>query len=139
MINMRNQRQEPITINVDFDGTCVSHEFPHVGNDIGAVSVLKDLVAAGHKLILFTMRSDRHNENTLNDAVLWFKNNNIPLYGVQSNPEQRSWTNSPKSYADLMIDDSALGCPVKRDLAISDRPFVDWVAVRETLTEQGIL
>ena len=28
-------------IGIDFDGTCVSHEFPLVGNDIGSVSVLK--------------------------------------------------------------------------------------------------
>lgn len=43
---------------IDFDGTCVMHEFPEVGQDIGAVPVLKKLVEAGHNLILFTMRSD---------------------------------------------------------------------------------
>jgi hypothetical protein len=31
-------------IAVDFDGTCVTHDFPHVGKDIGAVPVLKELV-----------------------------------------------------------------------------------------------
>ena len=31
---------------VDFDGTCVTHEFPKVGKDIGAVPVLKKLVDA---------------------------------------------------------------------------------------------
>lgn len=31
-------------IAVDFDGTCVTHEFPRVGKDIGAVPVLKELV-----------------------------------------------------------------------------------------------
>jgi len=29
---------------IDFDGTCVTHEFPKVGKDIGAVPVLKKLV-----------------------------------------------------------------------------------------------
>lgn len=43
---------------IDFDGTCVTHEFPEVGKDIGAVSVLKELIKSGHNLILFTMRSD---------------------------------------------------------------------------------
>lgn len=42
-------------IAVDFDGTCVTHEFPKVGRDIGAVPVLRKLVENGHKLILFTM------------------------------------------------------------------------------------
>lgn len=46
-------------IAIDFDGTCVTHEFPNVGKDIGAVPILKRLVAKGHKLILYTMRSDR--------------------------------------------------------------------------------
>jgi hypothetical protein len=43
---------------IDFDGTCVTHEFPEVGKDIGAVPVLRKLVEQGHNLILFTMRSD---------------------------------------------------------------------------------
>ena len=43
---------------IDFDGTVVTHDFPKVGNDIGAVPVLKELIANGHRLILFTMRSD---------------------------------------------------------------------------------
>ena len=49
---------------VDFDGTCVTHEFPEVGRDIGAVSVLKELVEKGHKIILYTMRShpDKNNQ-----------------------------------------------------------------------------
>jgi hypothetical protein len=38
-------------INIDFDGTCVTHDFPNIGTDIG-IPVLKKLVANGHKLIL---------------------------------------------------------------------------------------
>jgi hypothetical protein len=26
---------------IDFDGTCVTHEFPNIGKDIGAIPVLK--------------------------------------------------------------------------------------------------
>ena len=44
-------------IAVDFDGTCVTHEFPRVGKEIGAAEVLKELTDKGHKIILFTMRS----------------------------------------------------------------------------------
>lgn len=43
---------------IDFDGTCVTHEFPSIGKDIGAIPVLKELVKNNHKLILFTMRSN---------------------------------------------------------------------------------
>ena len=43
---------------IDFDGTAVTHDFPKVGKDIGAVPVLMRLVNSGHRLILFTMRSN---------------------------------------------------------------------------------
>lgn len=46
-------------IAVDFDGTCVTHEFPYVGKEIGAAEVLKELTDKGHKIILFTMRSQQ--------------------------------------------------------------------------------
>ena len=65
-------------IAIDFDGTCVTHEYPSVGKDVGAVSVLEDLIYNGHKLILNTMRSGKE----LSDAVKWFENNNIELYGI---------------------------------------------------------
>ena len=107
---------------VDFDGTCVTHEYPNIGNDIGAVPVLKQLVEKGHLLILFTMRSGKE----LEDAVNWFNENDIPLYGVQTNPTQKRWTDSPKAYGQLYIDDAALGAPLKTDKELSDRPFVDW-------------
>jgi len=137
-----------ITINIDFDGTVVTHDYPYVGKDIGAVPVLKKLTEQGHQLILFTMRSDGNNykkpdgtfeNNGLTDAVNWFKENDIPLYGVQTNPSQHTWTSSPKSYAQLMIDDSALGCPLKYDENISGRPFVDWIKVEEELERMGVL
>ena len=46
-------------IAVDFDGTCVTHEYPNIGKDIGAVPVLKKLTDSGHKIILNTMRSGK--------------------------------------------------------------------------------
>ncbi|SBV99801.1 hypothetical protein [uncultured Dysgonomonas sp.] len=136
---------------LDFDGTCVSHEFPKIGKDIGAVPVLKELTEKGHKLILFSMRSDRKKkkkvdgqevvveENVLTEAVQWFADNNIPLYGIQKNPTQRFWTSSPKAYGHLYIDDANLGCPLITDDPESDRAYVDWVKVREMLIDKGIL
>jgi hypothetical protein len=141
-----------ITINLDFDGTVVTHDFPHIGKDIGAVPVLRRLVEKGHQLILFTMRSDRLNKKGvsdstildvtgafLTDAINWFKENNIPLYGIQTNPTQHQWTTSPKSYAQLMIDDSALGCPLKYDEKLSLRPFVDWIKVEKMLEKINLI
>ena len=122
-------------IAIDFDGTCVTHDYPRIGKDINAVNVLKKLVANGHKLILNTMRSGKE----LKEAINWFKKNDIELYGANENPTQKKWTNSPKVYANLYIDDAALGCPLKMDLSLSDRPFVDWEAVSCLLKNNGIL
>lgn len=122
-------------IAIDFDGTCVTHDYPRIGKDINAVNVLKKLVANGHKLILNTMRSGKE----LKEAINWFKENDIELYGANENPTQKKWTNSPKVYAHIYIDDAALGCPLKMDLSISDRPFVDWEAVSCLLKDNGIL
>lgn len=122
-------------IAIDFDGTCVTHDYPRIGKDIGAVTVLKRLVEAGHKLILNTMRSGKE----LQDAVNWFKENGIELYGANENPSQKNWTNSPKVYAYLYIDDAALGCPLKMDLNLSNRPFVDWEVVSFLLEDNAIL
>jgi hypothetical protein len=142
---------ESVTINIDFDGTCTTHDFPRVGREIGAESVLRKLTDNGHKLILFTMRNDsddvlnehfevvKHGVKYLTDAVNWFKGNNIPLYGIQKNPTQHLWTSSPKSYAQIMIDDSALGCPLKFNPIYSDRPFVDWAKVEEMLIEMKLI
>lgn len=138
-------------IGVDFDGTCVTHEFPNIGKDIGAVKVLKRIVEKGHKIILFTMRSDRedvktthdlihpHGGNYLTQAVQWFEDNGIELYGVNRNPAQSSWTDSPKPYCTIYIDDSALGCPLKFDTEYSKRPFVDWEKVERDLEQMNIV
>jgi len=139
-------------IAVDFDGTCVTHKFPEIGEDSpDAVDVLKDLVRNGHKLILFTMRSDRENMGGkltpeikdvtgtfLTDAVNWFKERDIPLWGIQTNPEQKEWTTSPKAYAHIYIDDAALGCPLR--LGKEGKSLVaDWSVIKSLLIYQGLL
>jgi hypothetical protein len=114
-------------IAVDFDGTCVTHEFPAIGRDIGAVPVLRRLAEEGHRLILWTMRSGEH----LEAAVQWFSDNGIQLWGVNRNPDQHTWSESPKAYAQMYIDDAALGTPLV--LQNNGRPYVDWQAVSEIL------
>lgn len=134
---------------IDFDGTCVTHEFPNVGKDIGAEPILKKIIANGHNLILFTMRSDLKNPtyrnqgrelppgDYLQDAVDWFSERDIKLHGIQRNPSQDSWTTSPKAYGQLIIDDAALGCPLIFDDNLSGRPFVDWEAVNDMMEYMG--
>jgi hypothetical protein len=122
-------------IAIDFDGTCVTHDYPRIGIDIGAVPVLKKLIEAGHSLILFTMRSGKY----LDEAVDWFKENGIPLYGIQKDPTQQVWTSSPKAYAELYIDDAALGCPLFHIENQAARPFVNWQQVEHLLHKNGIL
>lgn len=121
-------------IAVDFDGTCVTHEYPNIGKDIGATVVLKSLSNKGYPLILWTMRCGKH----LEQAVNWFAERQIPLYGINNNPSQKSWTSSPKVYANILIDDTSLGVPLTSDER-SDRPFVDWDKVAEILTNSGVL
>lgn len=139
----------PQIIGIDFDGTCVTHEFPEVGNSIGAEEVLRELVAAGHKLLLFTMRSNKQEVSTtdptikgvagkhLSDAVNWFKEREIPLWGINKNPEQEAWTDSPKAYCHIYIDDAALGVPLV--YRKHERPFVDWGKVRTQLLLRGLI
>ena len=62
---------------------------------------------------------------------IWFEENNIPLYGINRNPNQ-DWTDSPKVYADLYIDDLALGVPKIYDEE-PNRYYVDWIGVRDIL------
>ena len=133
-------------IAIDFDGTCVTHEYPRVGRDIGAAPVLRRIIRSGAKLILWTMRGRSPDGETdyLQDAIDWFHRNEIPLWAVNSNPEQHSWTTSPKAYADLYIDDAALGCPLIRPAPNSlERAYVDWKAVESTVfgppTKKGAL
>ena len=109
-------------IGIDFDGTVVTHMYPEVGKDIGAVPVLKRLVDCGNKLILFTMRDSKN--GTLQDAINWFKENGIELYGVNTNPSQASWTDSPKAHCHIYIDDAGLATPTKYDVE-SGREYVD--------------
>lgn len=63
----------------------------------------------------------------LADAVKWFNDRDIPLYGVNENPTQKEWTDSPKVFAQIYIDDAAIGVP----LIYPDegRPYINWSLV----------
>ena len=122
-------------IAVDFDGTCVEHNYPAIGMEVeGAVEVLRALNKRGHRIILNTMRSGEK----LDAAVKWLSDRKIELWSVNRNPEQQEWTSSPKVYADLYIDDSALGCPIMFIDGVR-RPVVKWSKIRMLLENDGVL
>lgn len=121
-------------IGLDFDGTCVTHAYPRIGKDIGAIPVLKALVENGHKLMLWTMRCGKE----LEEAEQWFKDNDIPLWASNKNPGQ-TWSTSNKQYADVYIDDCALGCPLTVDFTKSTRAFVDWQEIENILTSIDVI
>lgn len=123
-----------LVIGIDFDGTMVKHAYPEIGEPLeDAVDTVLSLIAAGHKIILYTMRAGER----LAEAVEYMEENDIELYGVNKNPTQHHWTESPKIFCNLYIDDAALGCPLVDPE--KSRPYVDWEEVRELLEERGIL
>jgi hypothetical protein len=97
-----------------------------------AVKWLRKLSAAGAQIILWTMRSDME----LGEAITWFKDRGIPLFAVNENPTQRSWTDSPKAYAHQYVDDAAAGCPLRENPRMGGRPFVDWSVVGPLLWKE---
>ena len=156
-------------IAVDFDGTLVC-QAPHgfyCKKDIGSEAVLKELIEKGHKIILWTCRNNSkknpynyhlvgkewRKETSLKEAIRWFKERGIPLSGVNSyKPGEKFIGSSRKPLADLIIDDTALGVPVKNDLVDvysvktgrkseiqRNTRYVDWEKARLLLIERGIL
>lgn len=96
------------TLAVDFDDTVVINNFPQIGSDIpGAESWLYRLChLEGFKIILWTCRSG----TLLKPAIDWFDKRNIPLYGINQNPDSRGY-DSPKVKADVYIDDKNVCIP----------------------------
>lgn len=111
---------------VDFDGTIVTHEYPEIDKPLPyCIETLKKITDAGGKIILYTMRSGE----TLAQAVDYLIDNDIKLWGINKNPDQHIWTDSPKVYAQIYIDDAALGTHTLQDPVFSSRPYVDWIII----------
>lgn len=118
-----------LPICVDFDGTMVSHRYPSIGvENKPCVEVLKKWSKNGVGIILDTMRSGEK----LEEAVLWCKKHGIELYGIGKEPNQNKWTDSPKAYGVLSVDDRNLGVPLKK--VDGERLMVDWKQIDELYT-----
>ncbi|HLT54008.1 MAG TPA: hypothetical protein VKZ97_08950 [Flavobacteriaceae bacterium] len=97
-----------LIIAVDFDGTIVEDAYPKIGKPkLFAFETLKRLQKDGHRLILWTYRSDVK----LEEAVEFCKSNGIEFYAVNKSfpEEQFNYSKSRKIHADLFIDDRNIG------------------------------
>lgn len=138
-----------MVIAIDFDGTLCKHEYPKIGDELpGAIETCLQLQKEGHKLILWTMRGNKPGATTLDEAIAWCNDRGLEFWGINENPEQKEsgWSNSNKQYAQLYIDDAALGCPLNTDEyseyydhTYEGRPWVDWWTVKFQLQEKHFL
>ena len=103
---------------VDFDNTCALEDFPGVGPDVPyAAETLKKLQEQGHKIILWTCRTN----NQLKLAEKWFEDHGIRLdaindfvYNERNLELIRDFGCPRKVIGDFNIDDKNLGSPLMK-------------------------
>jgi hypothetical protein len=108
-----------LIIAVDFDGTvCIGNNYPDIGNPrMWLINMLKGLRSDGHKLILWTCRSNSsipdmgfNNAHDLDDAVEWCRQFGLEFDAVNENLNESKYPGvklSRKIYADIYVDDKA--------------------------------
>lgn len=112
----------PVVIAVDFDGTCVKHEFPHIGDQIGAFPWLRQFREEGAHLILWTCRTG----DPLVEAVDFCKAMGLEFDGVNEHSYlAEGFDPGPKIGAHIYIDDKAAGCFMRYD-GLMKHAYVDW-------------
>ena len=124
-------------IGLDFDGTVCKHEHPDIGEPIpGCLDVLRELLDAGHEIVLWTCRDGYEVEL----ARHYMFKNDIELAAVNSNSANVPYDGltSRKIYSHLFIDDRGLGVPLTQDHP-DERAYVNWYAVRPMLQDLGYL
>ena len=109
-----------LIIAIDFDGTIVEDAYPKIGKPmIFAFETMKKLQSEGHRLILWTYRSDRK----LQEAVDFCKQQGLEFYAInKSYPEEEfDGKISRKINATFFVDDRNIG------------GFIGWTAVHKLL------
>ena len=93
---------------VDFDGILCEDAFPEIGKpEYPMISVVRQLIDAGHDVILWTSRVD----DKLQEAVEWCKDYGLHFCAINDNAPNNVaeyGTNPRKVYADIYIDDRSL-------------------------------
>lgn len=148
---------------IDFDGTVVYHVPEGVCPiDTGAEKVLKRLIDCGHKLVLWTCRNHSDNNpynyvggkrkvlDSLDEAINWFKERGIQLYGINEVPNNSKYVGtSNKPLCDFVIDDLNVGTPLKVNtvpcILYSGEEkevrshCIDWKKMEKLLEKRGII
>jgi hydroxymethylpyrimidine pyrophosphatase-like HAD family hydrolase len=102
------QMHKSLLIAVDFDGTIVKNAYPKIGKEqFFAFDTLKKLQNAGHRLILWTVRSGK----VLDEAIVYCKANGIEFYAINNTYPEEVFSPkiSRKIVADIFIDDRNIG------------------------------
>ncbi|MDA9073435.1 hydrolase [bacterium] len=109
-----------LIIAIDFDGTIVEDAYPNIGKPmIFAFETMKKLQSEGHRLILWTYRT----EKKLQEAVDFCKQQGLEFYAInKSYPEEEfDGKISRKINATFFVDDRNIG------------GFIGWTAVHKLL------
>ena len=109
-----------LIIAIDFDGTIVEDAYPKIGKPmIFAFETMKKLQSEGHRLILWTYRTDKK----LQEAVDFCKQQGLEFYAInKSYPEEEfDGKISRKIHATFFVDDRNIG------------GFIGWTAVHKLL------
>ncbi|MDC1343310.1 hydrolase [Flavobacteriaceae bacterium] len=109
-----------LIIAIDFDGTIVEDAYPNIGKPmIFAFETMKKLQSEGHRLILWTYRTDKK----LQEAVDFCKQQGLEFYAInKSYPEEEfDGKISRKIDATFFVDDRNIG------------GFIGWTAVHKLL------
>ena len=99
-------------IAIDFDGVLCEDRFPEIGApDYDIISLVRQLIDAGHEVILWTCRVDAR----LQEAVEWCEDRGLRFCAVNENaPSNRArWESeypngTRKVYADVYVEDHDL-------------------------------
>lgn len=110
-----------IVLGLDIDSTVVTHAYPDMGEDIGAVPWLKMILDMypDVRIMLCTMRDGED----LELAKTWLEERGVPVWAMNHNPTQARWTTSPKPHAHYYVDDRAVGVPLRSDRCIDWERF----------------
>ena len=109
-----------LIIAIDFDGTIVEDAYPNIGKPmIFAFETMKKLQSEGHRLILWTYRTDKK----LQEAVDFCKQQGLEFYAInKSYPEEEfDGKISRKIHATFFVDDRNIG------------GFIGWTAIHKLL------
>ena len=116
-----------IVIGLDVDSTLVTHEYPAMGADLGAIPWLKQALAEfpNARILLHTLRDGAD----LAAAHRWLEERGVPVWACNAHPTQHQWTSSPKAYCHVYVDDRSVGVPLRPDRCI------DWAKFGPMLLE----